>query len=109
MTKYAISFATVFVFLGMVVAGLAEDTKIAVVDMDRLIQENSEAQRMESVLKKQVAEFEEEQEELEKREESLKKDAEELAEAAEDPALSKSAQSEKREELKKKVMEFLKQ
>lgn len=70
-------------------------TKVAVVDLDRLIKAHPQRAFAESVLKQQMDDFEKEQRELQAEGDRLREEFEVLREQVEDKALSETARDEK--------------
>lgn len=88
-----------------IAAGAAEPLKVAVVDLERIMKAYGETKAAETVLQKQVDEFELEKQEMEQKFEVLKKEFEAArTEAEESKHLSEAAREKKLEVAKEKLL-----
>jgi len=110
MISRSLIFSIALAALGVVCSGVAaEQQKIAVVDMESLIKSHPETTSAESLLQKQVDEFESERKDMITQFEKLQKDCDRIQKEAENKALSDSEKEKKRAVFEDKYAELKEQ
>lgn len=101
-TTIGLTLAVLLVAGGAYAAGEIE-SKVAVVDMERVMSAHPETKEAEGMLQKQADEFESEKDEMLTKFERLKKEFEDARQAADSKALSDEGRTKKREETEDKL------
>lgn len=82
----------------------AQTLKLAVLDMEKAVRAHPDTADAEDLLKRQLKEYEDEQEELQTKGEAMRKELEAARDAADDRALGEAEREKRLEELKEKLM-----
>ena len=96
-TACAMAMASLLLLAGRTGAATEIETKVAVVDMEKVMTAHPETKEAEALLQKQASEYDAEKDEMLAKFDRLKKEFEEARDGAENKALSDEARSGKRE------------
>jgi outer membrane protein len=105
MTRSVLAAAAVFGFCGAVSPRGAR-LKIAVVDMEQALSSHPDTKEAESVIQKQIEEFESERGDLQKKFDKMRKDFEEVRAESENKALSDEGRALKRKDAERRIEEM---
>ncbi len=106
MMKMRLILPAIIVLAGIGVSAVGAEQRIAVVNMERIMEVSPEVKTVEAFVEKQEAEFQSEREAMMEKRNELRAEFEEAKDGARNQALSKKGKSEKIEKAEKKLAEL---